>query len=64
MPRLVLKIDGEAGENRINSFDFPKPPTPMHAETAGRELHQRLDVVALQFSSRRHFLEFFSHKVS
>jgi hypothetical protein len=59
-----LKIYCEAGEDGINSFDFPKPPTPMHAETAGRELHQRLDVVALQLAGRRHFLEFFSHKVS
>ena len=64
MPGFILKIDREAGEDSINSFDFPKPPTPMHAETAGRELHQRLDVVAFQFAGRRHFLEFFSHKVS
>ena len=28
------------------------------------KLHQRLDVVPLQLARRRHFLKFFSHKVS
>ena len=36
----------------------------MHAKAAGGQLHQGFDVVALQFARRRHFLEFFSHKVS
>jgi hypothetical protein len=27
-------------------------------------LHQRIDMVAVQFAGRGHFLEFFSHKVS
>jgi hypothetical protein len=33
----------------------------MHAKATAGELHQRLDVVALELAGRRHFLEFFSH---
>jgi hypothetical protein len=36
----------------------------MHAETAGCQLGQSLDVTAIQLAGHRHFLEFFSHTIS
>lgn len=62
MTRLVGKIDGEAGEDRIDRLDSAETPASVHAETTVGQLHQRLDIVAIQLSSRCHLLEFFSHK--
>ena len=48
----------------IDRLDPAKTPAPVHAEAGVGQLHQRLNVVPLQLARRRHFLEFFSHKVS
>ena len=61
MAGLIREIDGKAGENRIDSFDAAKAPASMHAKAAISQLHQRLDMVALQLACGGHFLEFFSH---
>src|SRR5438874_686146 len=61
MAGLVLKIDSEASENRIHRPDPSKPPTPVHAEAAVGQLHQRLDMVPLELPRRCHLLKFFSH---
>src|SRR5215831_5655640 len=62
--QLVLKIDGEPRKNGIHRLNFPKTPASVHAEAAVGQLNQGFDVVALQLACRRHFLEFFSHKIS
>ena len=62
--RLVRKIDRKARKDGIHRLDPAESPAPVHAEPAGRELDQGLNVVAVQFPGRRHFFEFFSHKVS
>jgi hypothetical protein len=35
-----LKIDGEPGEDRIDRFDFPEPPTAMKAVAALGQMDQ------------------------
>jgi hypothetical protein len=64
MAWLVGEIDGESGENGVDSFDAAKSPASMHAKAASGQLHQRLNMVALQLACGGHFLEFFSHTVS
>jgi hypothetical protein len=64
VPRLILKINGESGKHRIHGLDSSKTPTSVHAEAAVCQLHQWFDMVPLQFPSRRHLLEFFSHKIA
>jgi hypothetical protein len=59
--RLVLKIDREARKNSVHRSDAAEAPTAMHAVAAGRQLHQRLDMAALDLSGRHHFLKFLSH---
>ena len=61
---LVLEINGEAGENGIHRFDPAEAPASMHAKAAIGQLHQRFDVVPFEFSRGRHFLKFFSHRLS
>ena len=61
MARLVSEIDSETRENGIDSFDAAKSPASVHAKAAIGQLHQRLDMVPLQFAGGGHFLEFFSH---
>ena len=61
MAGLVGEIDGETGENGVDSFNAAKSPASMHAKATIGQLHQRLDMVALQLAGGGHFLEFFSH---
>ena len=61
---LAVEIDHEAGKDGVHRLDAPKAPAPVHAEAGVGQLHQGLDVVPLQLARCRHFLEFFSHKVS
>ena len=63
-PALLSKIDREAGKDGVHRLDPSEAPAPVHAKTAVGQLHQGFDVVPLQLARRRHFLEFFSHKVS
>jgi 16S rRNA (cytosine967-C5)-methyltransferase len=64
MARFVWEIDGKAGKNSIDRPDSAKTPASVHAKPAVRKLHQSFDMVAIQLAGRRHFLEFFSHKLS
>src|SRR6202008_635457 len=61
--RLVWKIDREPRKDSIDGFDAPKTPASVHAEPAIRQLHQCLDMLALELASRRHFLKFFFHNM-
>jgi len=49
VPGFVLEIDSESREDRIDRLDPPKSPTPVHAKPAVGKLHQRFDVMAVQF---------------
>src|SRR5438552_6075435 len=62
VPRLVGKVDGKSCKHRVHRFDVSETPASMHAKAAIGQLHQRLDMLALQFPGGSHFLEFFSHK--
>jgi 16S rRNA (cytosine967-C5)-methyltransferase len=64
MPCFIREIDGEPRKNGIDRLDLAEAPASVHAKAAGGQLHQSLDVVAVQFARCRHFLEFFSHKLS
>ena len=64
MTGLISEIYGETRENRIDTPDSSKSPTPVHSEAAVRQLHQSFDVAAIQLPGCRHFLEFFSHSIS
>ena len=61
---LVVKVDHEAGKDGIHRLDAPESPAPMHAKAGVRQLNQGFDMMPLQLARCRHFLEFFSHKVS
>jgi hypothetical protein len=50
MTSLVLKIDGEAGKNGIDSLDLPETPASVHAKAAIRQLDKSFDVVSVELA--------------
>ena len=60
--RLAGKINGEPRKHRVHRFDAAEAPTAVHAAAALRQQRQRLHVPPFDFSRRRQFFKFFSHK--
>ena len=60
---FARKINREAGEDCVDGPDLAEPPTTMRAIATLNQLGQRFHVFAFDFSRRRQFLEFISHKV-
>ena len=62
MPRLAGKINREPREHRVHRFDAAEAPAPVRAAAGLGQLGQGCNVLALDFSRRRQFFEFFFHK--
>jgi len=61
MPGLARKIDGEPRKHCVHCLDSSEAPAPVHAESTGGQLHERIDVAAFDLSSRSQFFKFLSH---
>jgi len=64
MTGLIGKIDGKPGKHCVHGANSSEPPAAVHAKAAVRQFHQSVDVATVEFAGCRHFLEFFSHKIS
>jgi len=61
MPGLTGEIDNESAEQCVYGGDLPEAPTPVHAISGLRQLHQRFHVLTAEFAGRNQFLKLFSH---
>jgi 16S rRNA (cytosine967-C5)-methyltransferase len=58
---FILEIDGEAAKHGIDRGNFSETPAPVHAKTAGGELHQGLDLLSRDLSRAGQLFKLFSH---